>query len=358
MMQAMEIGLFLLQQMRDPSVPASRVVGDAIRQTVLAEELGFDTVWFAEHHFANLGMCPSPLLVAAHAAARTTRIRLGTGVVVLPFYNPMRLVDEIAYVDVLSGGRLALGIGSGSHRHEFAGLGIPIAEARARFGEVLDVIDLAMDGDVVEYHGQFFDVPRAHVPLRPVQRPVPIYLAGLAKDPAMVERVVRRNYTPFVSAMWMPPSAVAAVRAPFDQARRAAGQDAAAAPFAIQRLAYVTDDRADAEDAARRAIYTHRLVATLKAGTGRFEGGHVVEEAGEHDPTPEEVLAKAMIGPPDRIIEMLRRDVAEVGPSHLSLFMNFGGMEHARVARSMARFMTEVRPHIGSARAGAALAAN
>lgn len=350
----MEIGLFLLQQMRDPSVPASRVVGDAIAQTMLAEELGYDTVWFAEHHFANLGLCPSPLLVAAHAAGRTTRIRLGTGVVVLPFYNPMRLVDEIAYVDQLSGGRLALGVGSGSHQHEFSGLGIPIAEARARFGEVLDVIDLAMAGDMVEYHGRFVNVPPTHVPLRSIQRPVPIYLAGLAKDPTMIERVVRRNYTPFVSAMWMPSAAVAAVRAPFDAARRAAGRDPAAGAFAIQRLVYVTDDRADAEDAARRAIYTHRLVAALKAGSGRFEAGYVAEEAGEHDPTPEEVLAKAMIGPPERIIEMLRRDVAEVGPSHLSLFMNFGGMEHGRVARSMERFVTEVRPHLAGARLEAA----
>lgn len=345
----MQIGLFILQQMRERSVAPAQVVGDAMRQAVLAEELGFDTVWFAEHHFANLGMCPSPLLAAAAAAARTSRIRLGTGVVVLPFYNPMRLVDEIAYVDLLSGGRLDLGIGSGSHRHEFAGLGIPLAEARERFGEVLDVIDMAFEHGRAAYQGRHFTVPDSWLPLRPAQSPPPIYLAGLAKDPAMIARTVERRYTPFVSAMWMPPAAVAGVRAPFDAARRAAGRDPAREPFAIQRLLYVTDDRADAEDAARRAIYTHRLVAALKAGTGRFEEGYVAEVAGDHDPTPEEVLEKAMIGPPDRLIAMLRQDVTEVAPSHLSLFMNFGGMDHARVARSMQRFMTEVRPHIGAA---------
>ena len=352
----MKIGLFILQQMRDPSVAPARVVGDAIAQAVLAEELGFDTVWFAEHHFANLGMCPSPLLVAANAAARTSRIRLGTGVVVLPFYNPMRLVDEIAYVDLLSGGRLDLGIGSGSHQHEFAGLGIPIAEARERFGEALDIVDMALETGRVSYQGRHVQVDDAWLPLRPAQQPVPIYLAGLAKDPAMVARVVARNYTPFVSAMWMPAAAVAAVRAPFDAARRAAGRDPAAEPFAIQRLVYVTDDRADAEDAARRAIYTHRLVAALKAGTGRFEDGYVAEVATAHDPTPDEVLAKAMIGPPERIIAMLQQDMAAVGPSHLSLFMNFGGMEHARVGRSMTRFMAEVRPNLARP-AGGALAA-
>lgn len=337
----MQIGVFILQQMRDRSVAPSRVVEDAMRQAVLAEELGFDTVWFAEHHFANLGMCPSPLIAAAHAAARTKRIRLGTGVVVLPFYNPMRLVDEIAYVDLLSGGRLDLGIGSGSHRHEFAGLGVPLAEARERFGEVLDVLDMALEHGRVEYRGRHFEVPESWLPLRPAQSPVPIYLAGLAKDPAMVARTVARGYTPFVSAMWAPPTVVAGVRAPFDAARGTAG-----GPFAIQRLLYVTDDRADAEEAARRAIYTHRLVATLKAGTGRFADGYVEEVAGDHDPTPDEVLEKAMIGPPERLIRMLQEDMAQVGPSHLSLFLNFGGMDHARVARSMTRFMTEVRPHL------------
>ncbi|WP_374443050.1 LLM class flavin-dependent oxidoreductase [Stella sp.] len=352
----MRIGLFILQQMRDRSVAPARVVDDAMRQAVLAEELGFDTVWFAEHHFANLGMCPSPLLAAGHAAARTSRIRLGTGVVVLPLYNPMRLVDEIAYVDLLSGGRLDLGIGSGSHQHEFTGLGIPIAEARERFGEVLDVIDMALEHGRVEYRGRHFAVPASWLPLRPAQSPVPVYLAGLARDPAMIARTVERRYTPFVSAMWMPPAAVAQVRQPFDAARRAAGRDPAAEPFAIQRLVYVTDDPADAEEAARRAIYTHRLVATLKAGTGRFDEGYVAEVAGEHDPTPEEVLEKAMIGPPERVIAMLQEDMAVVGPSHLSLFMNFGGMEHERVARSMRRFMTEVRPHL-SRPAGGALAA-
>ncbi|MCC7274321.1 MAG: LLM class flavin-dependent oxidoreductase [Alphaproteobacteria bacterium] len=350
----MEIGLFLLQQMRERTVPAAQVVRETIDQAVLAEALGFHTVWFAEHHFANLGMCPSPLLMAAHAAARTTRIRLGTGVVVLPFYNPMRLVDEVAYVDVLSGGRLTLGVGSGSHRHEFAGLGVPIAEARARFEEALDVVDLALAGDRVEYRGRFVDVPPTHLPLRPLQTRLPVYLAGLAKDPAMVERVARRGYTPFLSAMWMPAAAVAAVRAPFDAARRAAGREAGTGAFAIQRLVYVTDDKADASDAAERALFTHRIVAGLKAGTGRFAGGYVEEEAHPGDPTVDEILAKAMIGPPERIVALLQDDMTEVAPSHLSLFMSFGGLDHGRVAHSMQRFADEVLPHLAQPAAVAA----
>ncbi|MGE0723076.1 MAG: LLM class flavin-dependent oxidoreductase [Alphaproteobacteria bacterium] len=340
----MEIGVFLLQQMRERSTGPAGVVAETIEQTVLAEQLGFDVVWFAEHHFANLGMCPSPLLAAAHAAARTRRVKLGTGVVVLPFYNPMRLVDEIAYVDVLSGGRLVLGVGSGSHRHEFDGLGVPIAEARRRFEEVLDVVDQAREAGRVALEGEHVRVAPTDLPLTPIQRPIPLYLAGLARDAAMVERVAARDYTPFVSAMWMPSAAVAAVRAPYDAARARIGRPPGR--FAIQRLVFVTDDPAEAREAAERAIYTHRIVASLKAGTGAFDRGYVGETPHAGDPTPEDVLDKAMIGPAERCIAMLREDIRVVRPSHLSLFMGFGGMDHRRVVRSMERFMREVAPHL------------
>ena len=344
----MDIGIFLLQQMRERSTTAAAVVGETIEQTVLAEQLGFDVVWFAEHHFANLGICPSPLLIAAHAAARTSRVRLGPGVVVLPFYNPMRLVDEVAYVDVLSGGRLLLGVGSGSHKHEFAGLGIPIAEARARFEEVLDVVDQARETGRVAYDGKHVQVAPTDLPLRSIQQPVPLYLAGLAKDPVMVARVAAKDYTPFVSAMWMPSAAVAAIRAPYDAARAAIGRPLGR--FAIQRLMFVTDDKAEAREAAERAIHTHRIVASLKAGTGIFSDGHVAEVAHAGDPTVDDVLGKAMIGPADHCLALLREDLAQVRPDHLSLFMNFGGMDHRKVVRSMERFAREVMPQLrGSA---------
>lgn len=354
----MDIGLFLLQQMRDRAIPPAQVVADTMAETELAEALGFDVVWFAEHHFANLGLCPAPLLVAAHAAARTRRIRLGTGVVVLPLYNPMRLVDEAAYVDILSGGRLILGVGSGSHRHEFAGLGIPIDEARARFGEVLEIVEQARTGDHVAFEGRFFQVPPTALPLRPVQRPLPVFLAGLARDAEIVRHVATRGYTPFVSAMWMPAEAVAATRRIYDDARARIGQDPAGGSFAIQRLVYVTDDPADARDAALRAIDTHRVVAALKAGTGRFDGPFVAEDAHPGDPTVDEVLAKAMIGPPERCIALLLRDLELVRPSHLSLFMNFGGLGHRRVARSMERFAAEVMPALAAAAPARAAAAD
>jgi len=115
----MDFGLFSLMSRRDAATLATRIVHDTVEQVRLAEQAGFAIAWFAEHHFSNYSLCPSPLLMAAHAAAVTTRIRLGTGVVVLPLYMAPRLLAEIGLVDTLSDGRLVLGVGSGYQPFEF-----------------------------------------------------------------------------------------------------------------------------------------------------------------------------------------------------------------------------------------------
>src|SRR5260370_5803913 len=101
----MTFGLFSLATWRDGSGPVENNIGGIIEQVEKADELGFDIAWFAEHHFSNLCVCPSPLLIAAHCAARTKRIRMGTAVPGLPFHNPKRLVARIAYVHIRGPGR-------------------------------------------------------------------------------------------------------------------------------------------------------------------------------------------------------------------------------------------------------------
>ena len=121
----MKYGFFLLSPQIDRDRSAATVLADTIAMAEEAEGLGFDHLWVAEHHFANLSLSPSPLITLSHLAARTQRIRLGTGVLVLPLQDPMRLAEEIAYVDIVSGGRLDYGVGRGSIRAHFDGFGIP-----------------------------------------------------------------------------------------------------------------------------------------------------------------------------------------------------------------------------------------
>ncbi|GAA4048374.1 LLM class flavin-dependent oxidoreductase [Nonomuraea soli] len=150
----------------------------------LAEELGFDGVRLAEHHFRDYGVVPNLFTILAHAAARTERIRLGTGIVVLPLHNPVHVAEEAALVDVLSNGRLDLGIGRGYQSFEFEGFGIDLAEARDRFNESLDVILGLFTRESFQHEGKFYKTG-AEVALtpRPVQTPhPPIHVAAVSPE--------------------------------------------------------------------------------------------------------------------------------------------------------------------------------
>jgi len=244
----MTFGLFSLATWRDGSGPIENNIGGIVEQVEIADELGFDIAWFAEHHFSNLCVCPSPLLIAAHCAARTKRIRMGTAVLVLPFYNPMRLIDEIAYVDILSGGRLVLGVGTGNQEYEARRLGLSLADARARFIEALDIIEQSFGGGPLSYSGKMFDVPPTPLPLRSSGRPpLPIYLAGLTRDAEIMKRCAEKGYVPFVAAPLMPTESIADMRDIYAAAYGAAGKDPARMPFALQRSIYVTESRPAAE---------------------------------------------------------------------------------------------------------------
>ena len=108
----MHFGVFNVMQQRDMSQSSKEVLNEAVDQAVVAEALGFNSCWFPEHHASNYSLCPSPLMMVNYCAARTERIRLGTGVIVAPLYKPMRLLGEIGLADVMSEGRLDLGIGA------------------------------------------------------------------------------------------------------------------------------------------------------------------------------------------------------------------------------------------------------
>lgn len=341
----MEFGLFNLAPRRDAALAVPELIRGVTAQVRLAEEAGFDVAWFAEHHFSNLSISPAPLLTAAHCAAATSRIALGSGVAVLPLYQPMRLVEEIAYVDILSEGRLRVGIGAGSQNHESRGFGTDIAAARARFVEALDIIEAAFDHGRVAYDGVHFRVPETALSLMPVQRPhPPIYLAGLAEDEAITRRAARRGYVPFASAQWMPAPAVLTKRAGYEAAWRAERLDPAAMPFAVQRVVYVAESPADALDAAEQAQYTQRVVMAAKSGRAAFDGAFIRPDPLADEQTPEQILEAAIIGDAERVAEMILADADALRPTHYSCFMHLGAMTPKRVLGAIERFGRDVLP--------------
>src|SRR5688500_7776714 len=174
----MEFGTFLLLQ--SPSAETSEVVfGRGVEITQAADELGFRNMWLAEHHFSTYGYLSRPLTFALHLANKTKRIRVGTAVIVLPLHHPLVVAEEIATVDLLSGGRLDIGLGRGYQRYEFERLGVKRNEGRQRWGEEVDIILLALKGRPFSDEGGNYGTPDPSVFRVPIQRrPPPIWVTA------------------------------------------------------------------------------------------------------------------------------------------------------------------------------------
>jgi alkanesulfonate monooxygenase SsuD/methylene tetrahydromethanopterin reductase-like flavin-dependent oxidoreductase (luciferase family) len=181
----MRFGLFSVADHYPTELPRStaELYGELLEQAEAADELGFDSFWLAEHHFHEYGAVPRPPIWMAAAAQRTRRIRLGSGVVVLPFDNPMRVAEDYAMVDVLSGGRLNLGVGSGYLRHELEGFGVSADDKRARFDEALEILLRAWTGEPVSFTDVHYQVNGVRINVRPLQEPrPPVWVATLRAD--------------------------------------------------------------------------------------------------------------------------------------------------------------------------------
>jgi alkanesulfonate monooxygenase SsuD/methylene tetrahydromethanopterin reductase-like flavin-dependent oxidoreductase (luciferase family) len=149
-------------------VPDCDLYRDLIADCALGHRLGYDAAWLLEHHFSDYYPTPSPLLMMAHIAAKFPDLSLGTSVLVLPWYHPLRLAEEIAMLNSLTQGRLHLGIGRGTAKMEYDAYNIDMNEGRARFSEVFGIVEQGLAGKPFSHRGQFWNIER---PIR--VRPIP-----------------------------------------------------------------------------------------------------------------------------------------------------------------------------------------
>jgi alkanesulfonate monooxygenase SsuD/methylene tetrahydromethanopterin reductase-like flavin-dependent oxidoreductase (luciferase family) len=347
--RSIDYGVFLLLPRPDPARASGEVIEEGLEQASVAEELGFDTVWLAEHHFSNYGSIPSPLHVAVKVADRTTRIKIGTAVLVVPFYNALRLAEDIALVDVLTGGRLVVGVGRGYQKYEFDRLGRSLEESRSLFDENMEVVLRALTQRTFSFSGQHYDIPETSLQVRPLQQPHPeLWVAAASRD--SIDWTVAHGCGLIISAGIRPLAAAGELRAIYDAALRAAGRPVDEARFGLQRYVYVTDSDADARDAVEQALYTNRIADRYRAASERIDGGIADASPLPGEPSPDDLVERLIFGDPETCIEKLQRDVDAFRPSHLSFFAGFGALGQARVLRSMRRLAEEVLPYIRPAR--------
>lgn len=180
-----------------PVVPDPDVVADTLALGDLAEPLGFDGIWVPNHFGTPYGMAPNPLQVLAYFAGRTRRVSLGTMVVVLPWWNPLDVAHQIAYLDILSGGRYdTIGLGRGVAKTEFEALGIPREQARARFEEGIDILELALTKQRFSYEGAVFKLPEVALRPQPISHDLPSRFYGASSTGASLEFMARRGLKP------------------------------------------------------------------------------------------------------------------------------------------------------------------
>ncbi len=161
----------------------TEMVNEQISLMQAAEDYGFDSIWPAEHHFNEYGVCASPALTLAALARTTTRIRLGSGVVVLPLHHPVRVAEDFAMLDILSGGRVELGLGRGYQPHEFRGMDVDQTQSKELFDEGLEVILRSWRDERLSFEGKHYRFEDVQVRPRPVQEPhPPVWMACLSEE--------------------------------------------------------------------------------------------------------------------------------------------------------------------------------
>src|SRR5256714_8011925 len=290
----MEFGIFNLMGAREADKSAAQVFAEVAEQTKRADELGYTIAWFAEHHFSNYCLCASPLMMVAHCASITKKIQLGTAVVVLPLYNPARLAAEIATADALSNGRLMLGIGAGYQPYEFERFGADIAQNLEMTEEFCDILDLAFSRDFFSYHGKHYRMPDTHIPARPVQNPLPIYVAGHTQ--AMFRSAARHGYRVLSSGRVGGAKLLAEQYADIVAAFAAENAPISRAHITVNRFAHITDSREDGMRFAENARYQSRLASSLRRRQEAMRGTVLVDVPFPAEPPAETIHNDPLIG--------------------------------------------------------------
>jgi alkanesulfonate monooxygenase SsuD/methylene tetrahydromethanopterin reductase-like flavin-dependent oxidoreductase (luciferase family) len=308
----MKVGILQFFGWRDRSVPLHSVYQAGLERFSIMDETGYDAVWLAEHHFSSFSVCPSVHMMGTMAAARTKRLRIGTAVSLAPFYNPLRLAEEVALLDVLSGGRVNWGAGRGFERSEFAAFGIPGEESAARFHETVEIVLKAWTNQRVTHQGRFYQYDGVEVLPKPLQAPHPPVWMAASSNPA-IEWAAAQGHS-----ILMDPHAS---RADLIRKRRLyaaklieAGFSDAGRVIPMSRLIAVDETAEKAREVAARAAGW--MVASYVGQTANVRQGPPRDFGGK-DPIDFYLDDVMFHGTPDSVAEQIGAFGEEIGMNYL-----------------------------------------
>ncbi|MDH3598719.1 MAG: LLM class flavin-dependent oxidoreductase [Candidatus Tectomicrobia bacterium] len=333
---------------RDPNA----LLNDVHAECILAEELGFNSVWVPEHHFGLFGCLPTPAVYLAHLAAKTSRIRLAPATVLLPCNQPLRVAEEYAMLDLLSNGRAIFSAGRGYDRREYDAFEIPFDESRARFDEEMHLVRKALMEENFTFEGKFHRVaePLTIVP-RPIQHPhPPIYVACFSRP--TVEMAARGGFNaifaPFAATMMF--GSVQEATSQFQAMAQEAGHQHSRVMCSY--FFSLADNDAETLQAKERLLHYLHAILPAFPDDRRTAPPHIayfvdiVERL--RAMTPEGLGERSIVtGNLDQCLKTLK-SVEAAGIEEVILYFNFGGYSHSDTIRMMERFAKEVMPHFNN----------
>jgi alkanesulfonate monooxygenase SsuD/methylene tetrahydromethanopterin reductase-like flavin-dependent oxidoreductase (luciferase family) len=333
----MKLSVFSVQD-HYPTQPRTvqQLYGEVIAQAELADALGYDTFWVAEHHFHEYGVVPNPAVMLSSLAQRTKRLRLGTAISILTFHNPLTVAEGYAMVDVLSGGRLVYGVGSGYLSHEFAGYRVDPAEKRDRFDENLAIVRRLLSGERVTAQGKFSNIDAVALNVVPVQKEVPIYVAVLRREAAFHIGKQGNNLMCVPYASLENFDQIGDLIAEYRRGKAEAG----VTPSDDDAVVTLHTHVAESDEAARREA---EKPFNLYVDTRLYARKSTYDDAmrnGLHLFGSVETVAGKLVA------------LHKAGVRHVSTLQNFGLMPQPLVRGSMERLMREVLPRIKARVAG------
>ena len=339
---------------RGTSYSDAQFIREELDNCVLAEELGFDSVWITEHHFTDYSMCTSPLQALSYIAGRTRRVLLGTQVIVVPWHDPVRLAEQIIMLDHMSNGRAVLGFGRGLARHEFRGLRVDQSRARALYDEILSMVIPAIETGVIE-GGATFNQPRVELRPRPLRSFEGRKFCGSFSDSSL--RVAAELGFGRMILM-LPQRGTDLPPDDYDRVWKEVHGAASEPPHPIVSGQYFVDESADralelgaryTANTMRAAVDNYEMTNPDIARIPGYEGyAKRTVPADKVDDYVEQFGKTVIAGTPRMILERMEELKRLYDPQAFLPHVYFGGMPQEEALRSMRMFAGTVLPEVHS----------
>ena len=335
----MDFNHFLTSYLPDPNVGSKIHFQNMVDQSILAEKLGYKTVSIPEHHLINLLMMPSPLQMAVKIASLTKNISVSTSVAVLPLHDMRTYAGEVSTADILTDGRLILGVARGAFPWEMERLGTPIEQSKEKFIESLEVLQKLLAEEEVSFKGKYYNFDTLTIMPRPITQPVPIMIAAM--DPKSIKSAASRGFHVQSTVLSGTKELLMERVNAFKEGCEELGEKGKLLKLSMQRMMFVAKDQDDVEKKNRLAYEYYKRFDNMFTGPGKVKNGNIV-------PLPrkqsfEEMRENLLICTVNELIDKLSI-YAEAGVDEFIISSSFG-QEQNETLESMHKISEEIIPY-------------